>query len=118
MLSTNRVFLFTLLFGAGLAEAKTINTFFGKEDQLPTILAGDMNAEPDSEPIQELLKVWTNVTDEPPSATAPSTNPTSRIDYVFCRPAGRFRVSHAAVVAESVASDHCPVLAVLELPVR
>jgi endonuclease/exonuclease/phosphatase family metal-dependent hydrolase len=101
-----------------LAEAKAINKLFGQQEQLPTILAGDMNAVPDSEPIQELLRIWTNITDKPPSPTAPSTNPTSRIDYIFCRPASLFRVSHAAIVSESVASDHCPVLAVLELSAR
>ncbi len=75
-------------------------------------------AKPGTEPIQELLKGWTNATDEPPSATAPSENPTSRIDYILCRPAGLFRVSDAVVIAEPVASDHRPVLAVLELPPR
>ncbi len=101
-----------------LAEAKAINKLFGQDDQLPTILAGDMNAKPGTEPIQELLKVWTNAADEPPSATAPSENPTSRIDYIFCRPVGLFSVSDAAVIAEPVASDHRPVLACLEWSVR
>lgn len=101
-----------------LAEAKAINKLFGQDDQLPTILAGDMNAKPGTEPILELVKVWTNATDEPPSATAPSENPTSRIDYIFCRPVGPFRVSEAAVISEPVASDHRPVLAVLELSAR
>ena len=101
-----------------VAEAKAINRLFGQDDQPPTILAGDMNAKPGTEPIQELLRVWTNASDEPPAATAPSENPISRIDYIFCRPASPFRVSDAEVIAESVASDHRPVLAVLELPLR
>jgi endonuclease/exonuclease/phosphatase family metal-dependent hydrolase len=100
------------------AEAKAINELFGQQEELPTILAGDMNAVPDSEPIRELRKIWTNATDQPPSPTAPSTKPTSRIDYIFYRPAPVFRVSQAAVIAESVASDHCPVVAVLDLSVR
>jgi endonuclease/exonuclease/phosphatase family metal-dependent hydrolase len=77
-----------------------------------------MNATPRTEPIQELLRVWTNAIDEPPSATAPSENPTSRIDFIFCRPEGQFRVSDAAVIAEPVASDHRPVVAILELCAR
>jgi endonuclease/exonuclease/phosphatase family metal-dependent hydrolase len=101
-----------------IAEAKAINQLFGQDDQLRTILAGDMNAAPGTEPIRELLKVWTNATDEPPSPTAPSVNPTSRIDYIFSRPAGPFRVSEATVIPEPVASDHCPVLAVFELSAR
>lgn len=97
-----------------LAEAKAINKLFGA-DKLPTILAGDMNAVPDSEPIQELLKRWTNATDETASPTAPSPKPTSRIDYIFYRPATSFRLIEAKVIEESKASDHRPVLTELEL---
>jgi endonuclease/exonuclease/phosphatase family metal-dependent hydrolase len=97
-----------------LAQAQAINRHFA-EDEIPTILAGDMNALPDSEPIAELLKKWTNVTDDPPAPTAPSQNPRSRIDYIFSRPAAAFRLIEASVVDEPMASDHRPVLAVLEL---
>ena len=101
-----------------VAEAKAINKLYGTEDKIPTILAGDMNAVPDSAPIRELLKHWSNATDEPASPTAPSQKPTSRIDYIFYRPAPMFRVTHAEVIAETIASDHRPVLAVLELRAR
>jgi len=101
-----------------LAEAKAINKLFVGDDKMPTILAGDMNAAPDSEPIRELLKHWSNATDEPASPTAPSTKPTFRIDYIFYRPATMFRVLNAEVVAEPIASDHRPVLAVLEVSAR
>lgn len=94
-----------------LAEAKAINALFGAEDLLPTILAGDMNAQPDSPPIRELLMNWSNATDSPASPTAPSQNPTSRIDYIFYRPASVFQVVHAKVISESMASDHRPVFA-------
>ena len=101
-----------------LAEAKAINKLFAGPENMPTILAGDMNAVPDSEPIQELLKHWSNAIDEQSSPTAPSKKPTSRIDYIFYRPAPMFRVSHAEVIAESMASDHRPVLAVFEIPAQ
>jgi endonuclease/exonuclease/phosphatase family metal-dependent hydrolase len=101
-----------------LAEAKAINKLFVGPENMPTILAGDMNAVPDSEPIQELLKHWSNAIDEQSSPTAPSKKPTSRIDYIFYRPAPMFRVSHAEVIAESMASDHRPVLAVFEIPAQ
>lgn len=100
-----------------LAEAQAINGLFG-DDELPTILAGDMNAVPDSEPIQELLKHWSNAIDKEASPTAPSPNPRSRIDYIFYRPASTFRVQHTEVIAEKVASDHRPVLAVFEVSKR
>lgn len=98
-----------------VAEAKAINELFAKDDALPTILAGDMNSKPAAEPIQLLLKRWSNATDEPASPTAPATKPTSRIDYIFYRPAKTFRVVQAEVIDESMASDHRPVLAVFEL---
>ncbi len=101
-----------------LAEAKAVNKLFGRDDKMPTILAGDMNAVPDAEPIRELLKHWSNATDKPASPTAPSGKPTSRIDYIFYRPASMFRVSHAEVIEESMASDHRPVLAVFEMSGR
>lgn len=99
-----------------VAEAKAINALFAVDEAIPTILAGDMNSEPDAEPIQLLLKHWANAIDEPPSPTAPATKPTARIDYVFYRPGKAFRVIQTEVIDESIASDHRPVLAVLELP--
>lgn len=97
-----------------LAQAKAINRLFAGDDT-PTILAGDMNALPDAPPIAELLSQWSNATDEPPAPTAPSKDPRSRIDYIFYRPAHAFRLVEASVVDEPMASDHRPVLAVLEL---
>lgn len=99
-----------------LAEAQAINRIFASDDDaVPTILAGDMNAVPDSEPIAELLKHWSNATDEPATPTAPSTQPRSRIDYVFYRPASKFQMIESKVIPEAVASDHRPVFAILEL---
>ena len=98
-----------------LAEAKVINALFADDDQMPTILAGDMNAKPDSEPTRVLREEWSDVSSEPASFTAPSSKPTIRIDYIYYRPAARFHVLHAEVIAEAMASDHCPVFAVIEL---
>ena len=98
-----------------VAEAKAINSLFaGDADKTPTILAGDMNSLPDSEPMQVLLKCWTNAIDDPPSPTAPSKAPRSRIDYILYRPASHFRLSCTKVIEEPMASDHCPVFAIFE----
>lgn len=98
------------------AEATAINSLFaGKDGSIPTILAGDMNATPDAEPIQILLKRWSNATDDPASPSAPSPKPRSRIDYIFYRSASDFRVIDAKVIAETMASDHRPVQADFEL---
>ncbi len=97
-----------------LAEAKAINQLFAGDDGVPTILAGDINAVATAAPVQELLKRWTNATDNPPASSVPAGKPTSRIDYIFYRPATAFRLLHAEVIAEAVASDHRPVFAELE----
>jgi endonuclease/exonuclease/phosphatase family metal-dependent hydrolase len=97
-------------------EAKAINGLFADpDDPLPTILAGDVNALPDSEPVQILRERWTDASDDPQAPTVPSEKPTSRIDYIFYRPQTQFRLVQAEVIAEPMASDHCPVFAVVEL---
>ena len=97
-----------------VAEAVAINRLFAG-DEVPTILAGDMNALPGSEPIRTLLDKWTSTAGDSPEPTAPSASPRSRIDYVFYRPQSAFELIEARVVAEPMASDHCPVFAALRL---
>ena len=102
--------------GDRVAEAKRINELFTQaDDVLPTILAGDMNAKPDSEPMTELARYWSIAGDQPLAPTAPSKAPRSRIDYILFRTRDGFRVKEASVIDEPMASDHCPVFAVLEL---
>jgi endonuclease/exonuclease/phosphatase family metal-dependent hydrolase len=96
-------------------QAAKVNELFGKAAG-PVILAGDLNAAPGSGPVKALENVWTFAT--APGArgllTIPSDRPTRQIDYVLFRPAGKFKVVEAKVIEEKVASDHRPVLAVIE----
>ncbi|TWT60572.1 hypothetical protein Pan54_12860 [Rubinisphaera italica] len=96
-----------------VAEAKAINQFFD-DRSIPTILAGDMNAKPDEEPIQILQQEWMNAIDEQKQPSAPSQNPRSRIDYIFYRGSSLKMIS-SEVIDESIASDHRPVLVVFEI---
>jgi endonuclease/exonuclease/phosphatase family metal-dependent hydrolase len=96
-----------------VAEAKFINQLFGV-DSTTTILAGDMNAVPGSEPIRILEEKWKNAIDPAAAPSAPSSNPRSRIDYVFYR-GDSLKMISSEVIAEPMASDHCPVLAVFEI---
>jgi len=99
-----------------LAEAIAINKHFAKpDDAIPTILSGDMNATPDAEPVQELLKQWKNAIDKQASPSAPSPKPRSRIDYIFYRNAPKLKLLRTEVIPEKMASDHRPVFAVFEL---
>jgi endonuclease/exonuclease/phosphatase family metal-dependent hydrolase len=95
-------------------QAAKVNELFGEKDG-PIILVGDLNAVPDSEPIKALAEKWSFAT--PPGKgllTFPADEPRRQIDYILFRPADRFRVVEAKVIEEKVASDHRPVLAVME----
>ena len=81
----------------------------------PAILAGDLNAVPDSEPLRILSKEWTRAGAPETHLTIPVHSPRRQIDYVLLRPAKKFRVVEVRVLEEAVASDHRPILAVLEL---
>jgi endonuclease/exonuclease/phosphatase family metal-dependent hydrolase len=82
---------------------------------LPIILAGDLNAAPGSDPINLLSREWSYAGQADPKPTMPSDRPRRKIDYIMYKPKGRWSVTETRVIDEKVASDHCPVLAVLEL---
>ncbi len=99
-----------------IAEAEAINKLFaGEDDDIPTILAGDMNARPGSQPMEILHKKWTNTMSKDEAPSSPSKSPKSRIDYILYRPASSFRLIESKVIDERMASDHLPVFAILEL---
>ena len=99
-----------------VAEAEAVNRLLaGKGDSLPTILAGDINAVPDSEPMKVLLSRWTNAIDPEATPTVPSKDPKSRIDYVLFRREDPFEIIESRVIPEAMASDHRPVFVVLKV---
>lgn len=98
-----------------IAQAVRINEIFSA-NRYPTILAGDLNAEPGSLPINILETIWDSSYDTgSPEPTFPSDNPRKKIDYVMHFPKGRWRVLDSSVLCDSVASDHCAYLVTLEL---
>ncbi|KJF45438.1 endonuclease/exonuclease/phosphatase family protein [Draconibacterium sediminis] len=94
-------------------QVKTINEVFAP-CKYPTILAGDLNATPNSEPISILKEYWT-ANDQKGAFTYPSNDPEIKIDYIFFRPAGKWQVVETEVICDEIASDHCAVLSVLRL---
>jgi len=73
---------------------------FAEERQHPVILAGDLNARPNSDPIKVLkAEGWID-------ATAPK----SVIDYVLIRSQDHWEAVTTEVVDDKVASDHPAVL--------
>ncbi|MCI0334797.1 MAG: endonuclease/exonuclease/phosphatase family protein [Planctomycetes bacterium] len=114
-----------------MSSAKTINELVAKRSDVPAILAGDLNARPESAPSAELKKEWKIVGEggrgkaegggaktqassgAQPLLTFPAEKPDRWIDYVLVRPAEKWEVVEVRVLEEAVASDHRPLLAVL-----
>lgn len=98
---------------AQVADTRRIMAEDQKHERRPVrqILLGDFNAAPTA---PELAPLWENLTDiEPGRPTFPAQDPVQRIDYVAVSK-DTVRVRDAAV-AETLASDHRPVVADLEL---
>jgi endonuclease/exonuclease/phosphatase family metal-dependent hydrolase len=105
-----------------LEQAKKVNEET-RDVEIPAVLGGDFNCEPNSAPMRELAKVWTLASGGATGGTAlastratfPSTQPRISIDHVLVKPRDRWRVVEATVIDEPVASDHRPVVVTLEL---
>ena len=97
-----------------IKQVETINKEFVQKDY-PTILAGDLNATPDSKSIAILNKFWTDSFGSQHEPTYSSKNPEKKIDYIMYRPAEKWEVIENKVICDEVASDHCVVLSVLKL---
>jgi endonuclease/exonuclease/phosphatase family metal-dependent hydrolase len=78
------------------------------------VLAGDLNAVLESGPLKALAAEWKIAGEGQFLPTIPSPAPARQIDFVLVRPADGWRVVEVRVLNEPVASDHRPVLAVLE----
>ena len=97
-----------------MMQVKRIMELYENYD-LPIVLAGDLNATPGSDPINLLSRQWSGAARDDPQPTFPSIKPARKIDYIMYKPNARWKVVEVRVIDEKVASDHCPVLAVLEL---
>lgn len=97
-------------------SVKAIEEAVREKPDVPTILAGDLNSMPDSRVMKAFDENWTRTdAGAGPLLTFPADKPDRHIDYVLVRPAKRWRVVEIRVVDEPVASDHRPLLVVLEL---
>jgi endonuclease/exonuclease/phosphatase family metal-dependent hydrolase len=78
------------------------------------VLAGDLNAVLGSGPLKALAAEWKIAGEGQTVPTIPSATPARQIDFVLVRPADGWRVVEVRVLDEPVASDHLPLLAVLD----
>jgi endonuclease/exonuclease/phosphatase family metal-dependent hydrolase len=97
-----------------LASAKVINELAEKHREQPALLAGDLNATPESKTLEQFASMWTRANDIP-RATIPVDQPKKQIDFILYRPQDRWKVMEVQVLDEAVASDHRAIFAVLEL---
>jgi endonuclease/exonuclease/phosphatase family metal-dependent hydrolase len=97
-----------------LVQAQYLNDLLVRDDGRAMVLAGDMNARPDTEVMDLFGARWANPPVAEPSSPTPTGLPRSRIDYVLIRPAGMWRVNESRLIDEPVASDHRPLLVVLQ----
>lgn len=85
-------------------QTQRLSQLFPAEKGGPAILAGDFNARPGSEPMNVLLtNGWTD-----------TVAPRSVIDYVLVRACDPWVVQEVIILDEPIASDHDPVLVVLQ----
>lgn len=84
-----------------------------KDSTLPVIIAGDFNASPGSQVIRILDNNFTRTCD-PCEFTIPVDQPRRVIDFIAFAPPKTFRIKQHFVIPERNASDHLPVLAILE----
>ena len=81
----------------------------------PVILAGDFNSTPDSEVMGFIGETFVIPDKGDDHFTFRSDRPDREIDFIVARPAERFTVVESRVIDEPVASDHRPLLLVVEV---
>ena len=80
----------------------------------PVILGGDFNATPDNNTMQTFFSYGFKKTCKTNCNTITSNSPLREIDYIIYRPEVKFKVISHNVV-NTLASDHMPIVSVLEL---
>jgi len=98
-----------------LAQADSLSSLLDTVEH-PVVLAGDFNSRRGDRILRSLrASDWFVVDKDGPFETFPADGPQREIDFVMLRPAEAFEVVEHRVIAESVASDHRPLLVVLRL---
>ena len=100
------------------AQAAAINEMFtGDRDSL-RIVAGDLNSRDDSDAVSTLRWKWFDASPTDNPGMSQWGWPWMRVDHVFARPLSRWRTIESRRLTTplaTTASDHLPVLVVLEL---
>lgn len=101
---------------ARLATVDVIERAFRTGSDVPAVLAGDLNATPNSAPLKKLHAYgWVHGSASSGLLTWEATQASQQIDYVLAAPRGAWRLHGVEVMDEPLASDHLPVVVRLEL---
>lgn len=96
----------------------SVNKAFFAEDTLsPALMIGDYNAASGSDPINYVKNKWQEIIPGM-GPTIPSDKPTTQLDYVMGYPKGAWRCTHYEILARPDMSDHCFIVADLEITVE
>jgi len=97
-----------------VASAKIVSDTLLASD-VPTVLMGDFNCEPGSEPYAILSARMDSAIKGNPIMTFPADMPRIAIDHCFFTHSGRWHGARAAALAEMAISDHRPLMVRTEL---
>ena len=96
-----------------IAQVNFINEYL-KDCPNVLFLAGDMNAEPDSQEMQLLDEKWSSLTND--DKTFPSHGPDAKLDYIYSRTSDQVKLAGTEVKNGVTLSDHLPVISTVILP--
>jgi endonuclease/exonuclease/phosphatase family metal-dependent hydrolase len=96
-----------------IAQAKFITSRF-KNEKLPIIFVGDLNARPNDPAIVELGNVFSRSIISN-GFTFPQDNPNTEIDYIMVSKTAGAKFSNHRVLDESYASDHRPLFVEIDI---
>jgi endonuclease/exonuclease/phosphatase family metal-dependent hydrolase len=92
-----------------------------KDVKEPLIVVGDFNDVPSGEAYklmrQQFDDAWLDSRKDEPGFSYPADKPAKRIDYILVRSSDSIRTKRAWIV-ETLASDHVPVVADLEIEIH
>ena len=97
-----------------LTQAADLKTL-GRNLAVPALLAGDLNARPETEVMKVVSAEWINALQVDQLPPASDGRPRVRGDYVLFKPAASWHIVESTIMEDRIASDHRPVLVVLEL---
>lgn len=92
-----------------VAQAEEINAQL-LPATMPTLLVGDLNAQPDSAPMKVLFDAGWQAADASHQFTFPSKDADKKIDWFLNQPGQRSSLKNYRVLNAPIASDHCPIV--------